>query len=758
MFNYLRNTRVVTLIALALWPLACSNPAVEKQRHFERGNQYAAEKRDEFAVIEYANAVRIDPKFGEARLKLAETYERMQNARAAFAELIRAADALPDNRDVQLKATRLLLFGGRFEDAKARAAALLNKNPQDVDALLLLASAMTALKDPEGAIAEIDEAMKLLPNDSRALVNLGAVRMHSGDAKEAEAAFRKAVSLDPSSADPHLAFANFLWSAGRPGEAEAEIKQALALQPRNLLGNHMLGTILMATNRWQEAEQPLKVIAEASGTPAARLRLAEYYVRVRRRDDASKLLAQLAGEQATFSAAEAMLAALDYDAGRLAEAHNRLDNLLGRLPKDVRALVMKAHWLRNEKKLDEALQRAKAAVEADSQSVQAQFALATVHDQRHERQDAIKAYSETLRLNPRAAAAQLALSRLSLVTGDSDAAVHHAEEARQIQPANPAARLALARSLVARAELGRAQTEIEALLRDQPNSAAVHALNGSFEAMRNNPVIARASFNRALELMPDNFEALGGLVGLELRAKQFDAAVQRVDAALTKHPNRSDVLALAAEAYFQAGQSERAEQALKRAVSANPQFSAGYQMLAILYVKERRLDEARAEYEGMVKRDPKAVGPRTMVGMILQAQGKRDEARRWYEATVAEMTNAPVVANNLAYMYAEDGINLDIALQLATSAKQQLPNMPEIDDTLGWVYYKKDLPSMAVGPLEESHKKKPDSPNILYHLGLTYAKLGDKAKATDALERALKLNPQFKGAQTARETLASLSR
>src|SRR5262245_58211481 len=119
------------LVGLPLVLMACSSPDVQKHRHFERGNVYAAEKRDDFAVIEYANAVRIDPKFGEARLKLAETYERMNNLAAAAPEYVRAADALPDNHDVQIKATHLLLLGRQFEDAKARSAALLTKDPKD---------------------------------------------------------------------------------------------------------------------------------------------------------------------------------------------------------------------------------------------------------------------------------------------------------------------------------------------------------------------------------------------------------------------------------------------------------------------------------------------------------------------------------------------------------------------------------------------------------------------------------------------------
>src|ERR1700704_1959085 len=113
---------------------SCSNPETQKVRHLQRGNQYAAEKRDAFAVVEYASAVKLDPKFGEARLKLAQTYERMNNLRDSFPEYVRAADALPDDREAQIKATQVLLLGGRFEDAKARMAPLLAKNPKDVEA------------------------------------------------------------------------------------------------------------------------------------------------------------------------------------------------------------------------------------------------------------------------------------------------------------------------------------------------------------------------------------------------------------------------------------------------------------------------------------------------------------------------------------------------------------------------------------------------------------------------------------------------
>src|SRR4029077_10171681 len=128
---------------------------------------------------------------------------------------------------------------------------------------------------------------------------------------------------------------------------------------------------------------------------------------------------------------------------------------LARAPKYARALVMKARWLTSEKKLDEALDRATAAVAADPQSAPAQYTLGLVHDLRREVPDAIKAYNEVLRLNPRAVAAQVQLSRLNLAIGDRDAALHYAEEAKQTEPTSVVARVALTRSLLNRGDLGR---------------------------------------------------------------------------------------------------------------------------------------------------------------------------------------------------------------------------------------------------------------------------------------------------------------
>jgi len=58
--------------------------------------------------------------------------------------------------------------------------------------------------------------------------------------------------------------------------------------------------------------------------------------------------------------------------------------------------------------------------------------------------------------------------------------------------------------------------------------------------------------------------------------------------------------------------------------------------------------------------------------------------------------------------------------------------------------------------LKEAAEKLPDQPLILYHLGMAYHKNGNRDLAIKALDRALKIDPKFQGADEARSTLNAL--
>jgi Tfp pilus assembly protein PilF len=145
-----------------------------------------------------------------------------------------------------------------------------------------------------------------------------------------------------------------------------------------------------------------------------------------------------------------------------------------------------------------------------------------------------------------------------------------------------------------------------------------------------------------------------------------------------------------------------------------------------------------------------------MLGMVFELQNKRDAASKEYEEALRLDSKAAVAANNLATYYADNGERLDVALELAQTAVRELPDHAAAADTLGWVYVKRDLPALALEPLRRATQMDPKSAIFQYHLGLAYAKSGDKVRAKDALKTALTLQADFPGADDAKRTLSTL--
>ena len=145
-----------------------------------------------------------------------------------------------------------------------------------------------------------------------------------------------------------------------------------------------------------------------------------------------------------------------------------------------------------------------------------------------------------------------------------------------------------------------------------------------------------------------------------------------------------------------------------------------------------------------------------MIGMIFEMQSRIDEAKRTYERVVELDPRAAVASNNLAWIYAEHGGNLDLALQLAQAASAVLPDNGQVSDTLGWVYLKKGLGSLAVPAFQRAVENEPSNAIFHYHLGLAYVQGGDKDRARQSLQTVLKLRPNPTMAADATKALSSL--
>jgi len=115
--------------------------------------------------------------------------------------------------------------------------------------------------------------------------------------------------------------------------------------------------------------------------------------------------------------------------------------------------------------------------------------------------------------------------------------------------------------------------------------------------------------------------------------------------------------------------------------------------------------------------------------------------------------NYVAALNNLAWLECEHGGEISRALELAQQAKKQRPDDPHVNDTLGWIYYKKGLNASAVELLESAVAKDPKDSAYQFHLGIVYLTLGKQAQGRKTLETALHAGLSAEQTRTAREAL-----
>ena len=187
-----------------------------------------------------------------------------------------------------------------------------------------------------------------------------------------------------------------------------------------------------------------------------------------------------------------------------------------------------------------------------------------------------------------------------------------------------------------------------------------------------------------------------------------------------------------------------------------------------LLADQGRLKESQAVAEKSLTLPQPSSRVRMKLGEILEMQGLPGESQAQYEKVISDnqlagATTEMVEAFNtasakLAALFANQGINLDQALQLASAAKRYKPSDPFFSDTLGWIYVRKDRANNGLPHLEAAVSADPTNPVFRYHLGAAYERLGEYAKARTELTRAVQGDTKFKGADDARALLKAIGK
>jgi tetratricopeptide (TPR) repeat protein len=270
-----------------------------------------------------------------------------------------------------------------------------------------------------------------------------------------------------------------------------------------------------------------------------------------------------------------------------------------------------------------------------------------------------------------------------------------------------------------------------------------------------------ADLDQVLARNPHHAVALRLLAHLDLAAGRPREALARIDEAARAGPLSAPLILLRAQILAATNDWTRAEEDARRAFAASPELPGALDLLTRIYLAQHRLDEAIASFQATEKAGALPASGLQLLARLHEAAGHRAEAKELYEKVLAARSDLPTAKNDLAWLLADEGNDLERALVLASEALQAEPERAEIADTLGYVYLKKGLFEPALqqfrSAVETSGRAADDvqveRPEYHHHMGLALKALGHHDEAAAAFARALQLDAEFENADEARREL-----
>jgi tetratricopeptide (TPR) repeat protein len=724
MKNKIRSLSLFLIGLLLASGLTSCTRAARTSRHMGRADGYFKGEQYEKAEIEYLIVLRLDPQNHAATTRLGQIYYEEGRLTSAFAFLRKAQGAQPDDLDVRLKLGMTYFNLAGVKEARDEALYVLQKQPTNQEALLLLVESSATVKDLDDTEQRLQALMRQNGNGPALLLASGFLHLRSTDLKK----------------------------------AEGEIQQAIASDPKSSAAYQVLGTLHQLRNDAKQAEQAFKTASDLAPVRSARrLRYADFKIQSGDPDGGKKLLEEITQKAPDYLPAWGRLAELAFDQRKYQDCEKMIKKSLGKEPLNYEMLMLNGRLKLAQGDAAKAIIEFERMAKYYTRHPRVKYQLGLAHLLNNDLAKATVSLNEATALDPNFGEAILLLAQINLRRGDTASVINSLTQFTKQRPQVPQAHLLLAEAYRVQGDLNGAVAVYRRLNELFPKDSQPPLLMGLVLSQQGKKAEARKAFEKSLELAPDYLPPLEQLVEFDLADKQPAVALSRVEKLMEKYPTAPELQMLSARVFEARGETNRAEATLLKAIELQPKYRPAYLALAKIYVASNRYQPALDKLQGVLAANPKDVKALMQVGMIQSEMKDYAVAAQTYEKLLAVNPQFSPALNNLAYLYCEQLSRLDDAYKLARQARDLLPKDGTTADTLGWILYKRGEFSWAINLLQESAEKLPSNREVQYHLGMALYMMGAEGPARLALQRALQSGTDFAGKAEAERRLQVLA-
>lgn len=776
------------LLVVAAVAAGCG-PSIEQRLAEVR----ALQERQQFeaSLAPLRSVLADEPGQPEASFRLGLALVKTGQPSGAVFPLREAADSEAFAVEAGLLLAQVLAATGNTDQAHAAVSRVLERDPDQVEALALRVQTHHRRGDYEAMLADAERVSRLGPGARglglrvAALEALGRFDEEREVLAALEALHRKEGDLPEAARACAVRAASFEKSDGNLTRGVASLDACLAEYPtqpivletatRVLPGPRVLGLWRKASDaapesldlrlgyarqlglagRANEASAVTRAAAEDFRTFPAWLALADLETAQGHPDAADAALRSAA------AAAPEQAAAMLVRRADLRIASGDLDGA-EQLAKDIAdpalASVVRGHVQLERGALASALALLEKALETYPSHVGARTLAGRAAERLGQTDRALAHYREAVRTDPGLTAAGLWAGLLASSLGrHAEAAEYLARHLASMTTPPDAATFAAAIRATQAAGMTRVTAGLLEKMGRRPDLAAALAVEKAWlaEQAEGGEAAVRSLLASGLDLEdPANEAALRALVDAELASGHGEQALARIDAALRRAPERASLRDARGRVLLRLGRSAEAKAAFARAVASEPGYGPARAGLGVIAVREGDLEGALQLFDEAARAPTPDPDARFRAAQAARKLGRHGEDERRYREVLLDQPDHAGANNDLASILAERKQDLDGALALAERAVGLAPSASTFD-TLAFVQMQRGEGDAARRTLEDALEKQAGEPMLLYRLGLVRKASGDREGAANAFRQALEAGA-FPQAEAARTELASL--
>jgi predicted O-linked N-acetylglucosamine transferase (SPINDLY family) len=223
-----------------------TNPIESATGIFQHGRELESQGRFDDAIKAYLDAIRIEPKAGQAYFNLGNLLLELNRDAEALNAYSTAAELKPESAGVQFNLGLVHLKLGSLDNAISALRQAIRLKPDFGDAYLTLGSALVDMARYEQAIQILDSAVELIPNSRQAYQIKGVAHQELDQFVEASECYLNALKIDPEVSECRGNLAGVYMKIGRPEDALDQYHIGLEMGPVSADFHYNHGVLLNA--------------------------------------------------------------------------------------------------------------------------------------------------------------------------------------------------------------------------------------------------------------------------------------------------------------------------------------------------------------------------------------------------------------------------------------------------------------------------------------------------------------------------------